>query len=92
MKLVLLITIPTLALCFHSMTCPGDIKTTFVSICVILSFVISTFVYYRSKAIIKNLGKQKEYTYITNYVLFFGLIQLIMIAALTCLFLEYVNK
>lgn len=91
-KLVLLTTIPTLSFFLHVVITQGDMKVAFIALYTVLFTAISTAAYYRAKTIIKHSGKQKEYNYISNYIFFFSFMQLLLMIALTNVFIAYINR
>ncbi len=92
LKMFLLICLPTLGLCFHAITCVGDINMNFILISAIASLIITASTYIISKQITNKSGRQREYNYVTHYLLIMGITQLVLMTALTCLFLELTNK
>ena len=91
LKLLLLICIPTFFLLFHALTNVGNINMTLILICTIASVVFTTSAYLISRQIVYKTGRQKEYNYITHYLFIMGITQLVLMTAVTSLFLETVN-
>jgi len=91
LKLLLLICIPTFFLLFYALTNVGNINMTLILICTIASVVFTTSAYLISRQIVYKTGRQKEYNYITHYLFGMGIIQLVLMTAVTSLFLETVN-